>query len=98
MLVNRLEPLKGNRHGQHKACLGKQFINDQFRLCFVWTEAGPEEVEIVDYWRAAPTRSLCRFFGLSEIFWLRLMASHDLKLAKQALGGLLLSIEPFQPT
>ena len=46
---NRLEPLKGNRHGQHRASLGKQCINDQFRLCFVWMEAGPEEVEIVDY-------------------------------------------------
>ncbi len=41
---NRLEPLRGNRHGQHSIR-----INDQFRLCFIWTEAGPEEVEIVDY-------------------------------------------------
>ena len=41
---------------------------------------------------------LCRFFGLSEDFWLRMHASHDLKLAKQALGGVLPSIEPFQPT
>lgn len=41
---------------------------------------------------------LCRFFGLSEGFWLRMQASHDLKLAKQALGGVLPSIEPFQPT
>jgi addiction module HigA family antidote len=41
---------------------------------------------------------LCRFFDLSEGFWLRLQASHDLKLAKQALGGVLPSIEPFQPT
>ena len=41
---NRLEPLRGNRHGQHSIR-----INDQFRLCFVGTEAGPEEVEIVDY-------------------------------------------------
>jgi len=40
---NRLEPLKGNRNGQYSIR-----INDQFRLCFVWTEAGPEEVEIVD--------------------------------------------------
>ena len=41
---------------------------------------------------------LCRFFGLSEGFWLRMQACHDLKLAKQALGGVLHSIEPFQPT
>ena len=40
---NRLEPLRGNRHGQHSIR-----INVQFRVCFVWTEAGPEEVEIVD--------------------------------------------------
>jgi addiction module HigA family antidote len=41
---------------------------------------------------------LCRFFSLSEGFWLRMQASHDLKLAKQALVGVLPSIEPFQPT
>ena len=41
---------------------------------------------------------LSRFFGLSEGFWLRMQASQDLKLAKQALGGVLHSIEPFQPT
>jgi len=42
--ANRLEALKGDRRGQHSIR-----INDQFRLCFVWTEAGPEDVEIVDY-------------------------------------------------
>ena len=41
---NRLEPLRGDRHGQHSIR-----INDQFRLCFVWTDAGPEGVEIIDY-------------------------------------------------
>ena len=41
---NRLEPLKGNRRGQHSIR-----INDQFRICFRWTEAGPVDVEIVDY-------------------------------------------------
>lgn len=41
---NRLEALKGNRAGQHSIR-----INDQWRLCFRWTEAGPTEVEIVDY-------------------------------------------------
>ena len=41
---NRLEALKGNRAGQHSIR-----INDQFRICFVWTLAGPEDVEIVDY-------------------------------------------------
>ncbi len=41
---NRLEALKGSRAGQHSIR-----INDQWRLCFVWTEQGPSEVEIVDY-------------------------------------------------
>ena len=41
---NRLEALKGNRKGQHSIR-----INDQWRVCFVWTADGPENVEIVDY-------------------------------------------------
>ena len=41
---NRLEALKGDRTGQYSIR-----VNDQFRLCFRWTEAGPEDVEIVDY-------------------------------------------------
>ena len=41
---NRLEALKGDRKGQHSIR-----INDQFRACFRWTKAGPEDVVIVDY-------------------------------------------------
>lgn len=41
---NRLEALKGDRRGQHSIR-----INDQYRVCFVWSEAGAVEVEIVDY-------------------------------------------------
>ena len=41
---NRLEALKADRAGQHSIR-----INDQWRICFVWTAAGPEHVEIVDY-------------------------------------------------
>lgn len=41
---NRLEKLKGDRHGQHSIR-----INDQWRICFRWTKAGPEDVEITDY-------------------------------------------------
>lgn len=41
---NRLEALVGDRKGQHSIR-----INDQFRVCFVWTAEGPAEVEIVDY-------------------------------------------------
>ncbi|MFY7922242.1 type II toxin-antitoxin system RelE/ParE family toxin [Gemmatimonas sp.] len=41
---NRLEALKRDRLGQHSIR-----VNDQFRVCFRWTEAGPADVEIVDY-------------------------------------------------
>lgn len=41
---NRLEALSGDRKGQHSIR-----VNDQFRLVFIWTEAGPAEVEFVDY-------------------------------------------------
>ena len=40
---NRLERLKGNRQGQHSIR-----INDQWRVCFVWTTKGPADVEIID--------------------------------------------------
>lgn len=42
--ANRLEALKGDRVGQHSIR-----INDQWRICFVWGAAGPENVEITDY-------------------------------------------------
>lgn len=41
---NRLEPLDGDRLGQHSIR-----INDQWRICFEWTTDGPANVEIVDY-------------------------------------------------
>ena len=41
---NRLEPLKGDRKGRHSIR-----INDKYRICFVWTDRGVENVEIVDY-------------------------------------------------
>lgn len=41
---NRLEALKGDRVGQHSIR-----TNQQWRICFVWTPAGPQDVEIVDY-------------------------------------------------
>lgn len=47
---NRLEALKGDRQGQRPSGLGLRIrINDQYRICFIWTETGPEDVEIVDY-------------------------------------------------
>ena len=41
---NRLEALRGNRAGQYSIR-----INAQWRICFLWTDDGPCEVEIVDY-------------------------------------------------
>jgi proteic killer suppression protein len=41
---NRLEPLRGNRAGQHSIR-----INDQWRICFLWRENGAHDVKIVDY-------------------------------------------------
>ena len=41
---NRLEVLRGERKGQHSIR-----VNDQYRICFVWSEDGAEDVEIVDY-------------------------------------------------
>lgn len=41
---NHLETLHGNRTGQHSIR-----INEQYRICFVWTEEGPDLVQIVDY-------------------------------------------------
>ncbi len=41
---NRLEALRGDRAGQHSIR-----INQQWRICFTWTEAGPQDVQIVDY-------------------------------------------------
>lgn len=41
---NKLEALKKDRAGQHSIR-----VNDQWRVCFVWTPDGPEAVEIVDY-------------------------------------------------
>jgi proteic killer suppression protein len=43
---NYLEALKGDRAGTHSIR-----INDQWRIVFRWTDAGPEDVEIVDYHR-----------------------------------------------
>lgn len=41
---NRLEALAGGREGEHSIR-----INQQYRICFIWTDIGPSAVEIVDY-------------------------------------------------
>ena len=42
--ANRLEALKGSRRGQHSIR-----INDQWRVCFVWSDGNADDVEIADY-------------------------------------------------
>jgi proteic killer suppression protein len=41
---NRLEALKADRSGQHSIR-----VNNQFRICFVWTVEGPKDVEFTNY-------------------------------------------------
>ena len=41
---NRLEPLKGDRRGQHSIS-----INDQYRICFEWRDSDAYDVEVTDY-------------------------------------------------
>jgi toxin HigB-1 len=41
---NKLKALQADRAGQHSIR-----INDQYRICFIWTDSGPADVEIVDY-------------------------------------------------
>ena len=41
---NRLEALSRDRDGQHSIR-----VNDQFRVCFIWTDEGPKDVEITNY-------------------------------------------------
>jgi proteic killer suppression protein len=41
---NMLEALKGDRQGEHSIR-----INDQYRICFIWSDNGPDQVEITDY-------------------------------------------------
>ena len=140
---NHLEALKGNRSGQHSIR-----INDQWRVCFRWTDVGAENVEIVDYHRGVSIMKklepitpgeilleeflkpmglsqyrlakeidvpaqriseivsgkrsitadtdlrLCRFFGLSNGYWLRAQAAHDTEVAERTLGPSLKKIKP----
>lgn len=41
---NRLELLSGDRRGQYSIR-----INEQYRVCFIWTDVGPDHVEVTDY-------------------------------------------------
>ncbi len=142
---NRLEALKGDRSGQHSIR-----INNQWRVCFRWTDSGVDHVEIVDYHRRSmsmrklppvipgeilleeflkpmgitqyrlakeigvpPQRigeivsgnraitadtdlRLCRFLGLSNGYWLRAQAAHDMEVAQDALAKTLAKITPWR--
>lgn len=90
--------------GQHRIR-----INRQFRVCFRWTTAGAEDVEIVVPAQrigqiVAGKRSitadtdlrLCRFLGLSNGYWLRAQAAHDTEVAEDALEDQLKSIRPWK--
>ena len=141
---NRLEALKCERRGQHSIR-----VNDQFRVCFRWTDAGPADVEIVDHHERiermrtlkpvtpgellleeflVPMRlsqyrlakeidvpaqrigeivagkraitadtdlRLCRFFGLSNGYWLRAQVAYDTEVAAKALAPVLRRIKPW---
>ena len=43
---NRLEALRGDRAGQHSIR-----INEEYRICLVWSDSGADDVEVVDYHR-----------------------------------------------
>ena len=93
---NRLEPLKDDRAGQHSIR-----INDQYRIRFRWTAAGAEDVEIVAGRRAITADTdlrLCRFFGLSNGYWLRAQAARDTEVAEEALADQLEHIKPWSGT
>ena len=144
---NRLEALERERLGQHSIR-----VKDQFRLCFRWTDAGPADVEIVDYHQESESMAtlkpvtpgellleeflvpmalsqyrlakeidvpaqrigeivagkrvitadtdlrLCRFFGLSNGYWLRAQVAHDTEVAAKALAPVLRRIKPWVST
>ena len=70
---------------------GSVRINDRFRLCFRWSDSGPEDVEIVT---ADTDLRLCRVLGLSPGCWLRAQAAHDTEVASALLEEELERIQP----
>lgn len=74
-------------------------INDQWRICFVWTDAGPEEVEIVHGKRAVTADTALRlgkYFGTSAEFWLNLQTHYDLDLAEDRVAEQIAAITPLE--
>lgn len=71
-------------------------INDQWRICFVWTDAGPED-EIVHGKRAVTADTALRlgkYFGTSAEFWLHLQTHDDLDLAEDRVAEQIAAITP----
>jgi plasmid maintenance system antidote protein VapI len=73
-------------------------VNDRFRVCFRWTALGAEDVEIVAGKRAVTADTdlrLCRFFGLSNGYWLRAQAACDTEVAQASHAKTLAKIKPW---
>jgi hypothetical protein len=99
----RLEKLSGDCAGQSSIR-----INQQWRICFLWSDAGPDDVEAVDvparrineivHGRRRITADtalrLSRYLGTFERFWLNLQARYDLEIEKDRLGAELDDIRP----
>ncbi|MGM7777744.1 type II toxin-antitoxin system RelE/ParE family toxin [Arthrobacter sp. KNU-44] len=77
---NRLEALKGDRAGQYSIR-----INDQWRICFRWTDAGPD----------AALR-LGKYFGTSAQFCLNLQTHYDLDVAEDRAAGQIAAMTPLK--
>lgn len=76
---------QGRRAGQHSIR-----VNKQWRICFRWTAAGPEDVEIT----ADTALRLSRYFGVSAQFWMNLQAQFELELAEDRISEQIESIRP----
>ena len=88
---NGLEEPKGDRKGQHSIR-----VNKQWRVCFVWATVGAEGGEIVAGKRSITADTdlrLCRYFGLSDGWWLRGQVAYDTAIAKESLQKELAGIQ-----
>lgn len=79
---SRLEKLGGDRAGQHSIR-----VNQPWRICFRWTPAGAEHIEIT-------ALRLARYVGTSERFGMNLQGRYDLEVARDRLGSILADIHP----
>lgn len=74
-------------------------INDQWRICFVWMDAGPEEVKIVQGNRAVTADTALRlgkYFGTPAEFWLHLQTHYDLDPAEDRVAEQIAAITPLK--